>query len=103
MVKSVMLSHRSIKKYILTSSDGKTRNEIDHIFTQEGDDIQLCLMSDNSEELTVILTIMFWLGTDCQCVNEQHNRVTSDHITSNSLVLLVHGAQSFLRSQNVIR
>jgi len=98
-----MLSHRSIKKYILTSSDGTTRNETDHIFTQEGDGIQLCLMSDNSEELTAILTVMWWLGKDCQCVNEQHNRLTSDHITSNSLLLLVHGAESFLRSQRVIR
>jgi hypothetical protein len=83
-----MLSHRSIKKYILTSSDGKTRNEIDHIFTKEGDGIQLCLMSDYSEELTVILAIMLWLETDCQCINEQHNRVTSDHTTVILLVIV---------------
>jgi len=96
MVKSVMLPHRAIQKYILTSFDGKTGNEIDHIFTQKGDGIQLCLMSDISEELALILTIMWWLGRDCQCVNEKHNRMTSDHITSHSLLLLFHGLESFL-------
>ena len=84
-----MLPLRSIQKYILTSFGWKTRNEIDHIFTQEGDGFQLHLMSDISEELTVILATMWWLGTDCQCVNEQHNRLTSDHITSNTLLFLV--------------
>jgi len=33
LVKSMMLLHRNIHKYILTYPDGKTHNQIDHLLT----------------------------------------------------------------------
>jgi hypothetical protein len=68
VVKSTMLPHRSIYKYIWTSPDGQTHNQIDHILIDE-DCIQPYLMSELSEGLTVILTIIWYmqkLGRDWQ-------------------------------------
>jgi ABC-type antimicrobial peptide transport system permease subunit len=57
VVKSTMFPHHSIHKYTLTSPDGKRHNQIDHILI--GDDIQVYLMSDLSEELIVTVTIIW--------------------------------------------
>jgi hypothetical protein len=56
VVKSTMFPHHSIHKYTWTSPDGKTHNQIHRVLIEDG--IQLYLMSDISEEVTVILTTM---------------------------------------------
>jgi hypothetical protein len=49
VVKSTMFPHCSIHKYTWTSSDGKTHNQIDHVY----------LMSNLSEGLIVLLTTIW--------------------------------------------
>jgi hypothetical protein len=55
-----MFKHRSIHKYTLTSPDGKTRNQIYQVLIEKGG-IQIHLITDILEELTVILVITWWL------------------------------------------
>jgi hypothetical protein len=57
IVKSSLFPHRNIHKFTLTSPDGKTHNQIDHILI---DSIQVYLMSHCSGEYTVILTTVWW-------------------------------------------
>jgi hypothetical protein len=52
--RSTLFPYRKIHKYNWTPPEGNTHNEIDHILIKDG--IQVYLISDFSEELSVILT-----------------------------------------------
>jgi hypothetical protein len=54
---SIMFSHGNIHKYAWTSPEGETHNQIDHVLIEDG--IQIYLMSDLSERLTVMLTTIW--------------------------------------------
>jgi hypothetical protein len=54
-VKSTMFPYRKIHKYTWNSPEGN--NQIDHVLIEDG--IQVYLMSDLSEGLTVILTTIW--------------------------------------------
>jgi exonuclease III len=56
-VKSTMLPYRKIHKYTWTSPERNTHNQIDNVLIEDG--IQVYLMSDLSEGLTVILTTIW--------------------------------------------
>jgi len=58
VVKSTMFLHQNNHKYTTTSPDGKTHNQTDHVLWT-GDGIQVYLMYDLSQELTVIS--IWWL------------------------------------------
>jgi hypothetical protein len=58
VVKSIMFPHRKVHKYTWASPEGNTHNQIDQVLIEYG--IQVYLMSDLSEGLTVILTTI-WL------------------------------------------
>jgi hypothetical protein len=57
VVKCTMFSHLNIHKYTWTSPEGNTHNQIDHVMIEDG--IQVYLMSDLTEGLTVILTTIW--------------------------------------------
>jgi exonuclease III len=57
VVKSTMFPQRKIHKYTWTSPEGNTHSHIDHVMIEDG--IQVYLMSDLSEGLTVILTTIW--------------------------------------------
>jgi hypothetical protein len=57
VVKSTMFPHCKIHIYTCTSPEGNTHNQIDDVLIEDG--IQIYLMSDLSEELTVILTTIW--------------------------------------------
>jgi hypothetical protein len=55
-VKSTMFPHRNIHKYIWSSPDGNTHNQIDHILV----DVCMYLMFDHSGQQIVIVTTIWW-------------------------------------------
>jgi hypothetical protein len=67
IVRSAVLLDDNICEYSVMSPDGKTNSQIEHILT--GDDIQVYLTHDLSQELTVILitaSCVEELRGDCQ-------------------------------------
>jgi hypothetical protein len=57
LVRTTMIPHRNIHKYTWASPEGKTRNQIDHVLIEDG--IQIYLVPDISEGLSVILTTIW--------------------------------------------
>jgi hypothetical protein len=57
VVKRTMFPHRNIHKYTWTLPEEKAHNQICHLLIEDG--IQVYLMSDLSEGLTVILTAVW--------------------------------------------
>jgi len=55
-----MFLHQNNHKYTLTSPDGKTHNQTDHVL-RTGVGIQVYLKYDLSQELTVIVITIWWL------------------------------------------
>jgi hypothetical protein len=60
VVKSMMFLHQNNHKYTSTFPDGKTHNLTDHVL-RIGAEIQVYLMYNLSQGLTVIVITIWWL------------------------------------------
>jgi hypothetical protein len=59
-VKSTMFLYRIIHKYTLTSPDGKTHNQIDHILVDRRRLSSVSMLYHSGQQIVIVTTIWWW-------------------------------------------